>query len=380
MTSQAVFIAATGQNVGKTTICLGLIAALKKHFDSVGFIKPVGQQHVTVQSGQVVDKDAYLFKHHFALESSWENMSPVIIPRGFTRNFLDGQVDENALLNKIVQSYDQVTNAHSFTIVEGTGHVGVGSIIALSNARVAAALNLDMIIIASAGLGSAYDELALNIALCKEHGVNIRGIILNRVKKDKKEMLSQYIPLALKKWNIPLIGLVPYDDLLSQPTIQDFASLFQTELISGRRHHLRHFKSVRLFAGSLEAYLPQMRTSELVITPASRVDIIQATLDKHEQSLKDEGVDYQGGLILTGRQKPSQTIIDKMQHIDIPVLYAPMSSYDATRKIMSFIAKIRLEDKSKIKQAIHLVEKHIDLKTLCGKLPLPSSFSLPKEL
>ena len=54
---KAIFIAATGQNVGKTTLCLGLLAALRKRFDRVGFIKPVGQQHVQVQNDLKVDKD-----------------------------------------------------------------------------------------------------------------------------------------------------------------------------------------------------------------------------------------------------------------------------------------------------------------------------------
>jgi len=48
MGRKAIFIAATGQNVGKTTICLGLPAGLRKRFSRVGFIKPVGQQHVEV--------------------------------------------------------------------------------------------------------------------------------------------------------------------------------------------------------------------------------------------------------------------------------------------------------------------------------------------
>ncbi len=39
-----VFIAATRQNDGKTITCLGLIAALKKRLDNVGYIKPVGQR------------------------------------------------------------------------------------------------------------------------------------------------------------------------------------------------------------------------------------------------------------------------------------------------------------------------------------------------
>jgi BioD-like phosphotransacetylase family protein len=43
-------VAATKQHVGKTSTSLALLSGLQKRFDKVGFIKPVGQQHVPVYS------------------------------------------------------------------------------------------------------------------------------------------------------------------------------------------------------------------------------------------------------------------------------------------------------------------------------------------
>ena len=65
MTHKAFFVAATGQNVGKTTTCLGLVAGLQKRHRSVGFLKPVGQEHVEIETGAHVDKDVVLFKSYF---------------------------------------------------------------------------------------------------------------------------------------------------------------------------------------------------------------------------------------------------------------------------------------------------------------------------
>src|SRR3989338_5563351 len=129
MRKKSIFIAATGQNVGKTTICLGVIAALNQRFSKVGFIKPVGQRHQTIEPGIEVDKDVRLFKMHFNMASDWKDMSPVIIPSGFTRRYLDGEMCENQMLKKIIESYSRIESQHDYTIVEGTGHVGVGSII-----------------------------------------------------------------------------------------------------------------------------------------------------------------------------------------------------------------------------------------------------------
>lgn len=358
--NRAIFIAATGQNVGKTTLCLGILAALKKRFSSVGFIKPVGQYHVQVDEGVNVDKDAILFKEHFKLPASWQDMSPVIIPSGFTRRFLNAEVSEDTLLKDIHSAFHNVSTSNAYTVVEGTGHIGVGSIINLNNAKVAADLGLEMVIIASAGLGSAIDELALNIAMCRSYGVKIRGVILNRVLDDKREMIQEYFPRSLQQWGIPLIGCVPFNALLSNPTIKDFETLFNTTLISGEKHHYRNFKNVRLVAGSLEAFEAEKMPNELIITPASREDIIQRVLERHK-----ENQEFCGGVILTGRLPPSEFILNRIRKVDIPVLYAPLCSYDAMKMITSFTAKIRTGDSSKIQQAIELVEANIDIDALC---------------
>ena len=54
----------------------------------------------------------------------------------------------------------------SITICEGTGHAGVGSVVGAGNARVAAELGADVVLVANGGLGRAFDELELNRSLC----------------------------------------------------------------------------------------------------------------------------------------------------------------------------------------------------------------------
>jgi len=360
----SIFIAATGQNVGKSTLCLGLIAGLKKRYPSVGFIKPVGQQHVRISDDIIVDKDVVLFKEYFNLSADWSDMSPVIMPAGFTRDYLDGKVKESALEDKIEIAFNKIHSANTFTVVEGTGHVGVGSIIGLNNAKVAAKLGLDMVIIAEGGLGSTIDELSLNISLCLQHNVKIRGVILNRVLDAKRKMIEEYFPKALNKWNIPLLGIVPFNDLLNTPAMEDFETLFNAPLIAGKEHRYRHFQHPRLVAGSLESYQEEIMQNELIITPATREDIINKTLEKHAEAKKRNGLDLEGGIILTGRQHPSESILATIKQHHIPVLYAPICSYDAMKMITSFIAKIRTGDTLKIERAIKLVEENVNFDLL----------------
>ena len=55
------YLAATGMNRGKTTVALGLMAALKDRGHDIGFTKPVGQRYDIVD-GQPADEDAILMR------------------------------------------------------------------------------------------------------------------------------------------------------------------------------------------------------------------------------------------------------------------------------------------------------------------------------
>lgn len=355
------FVAATGQDLGKTTTCLGLISGLLKRYSNVGFIKPVGQTHVEVNDKRGrADKDVVLIRKHFKLQEAYEDMSPVLLPRGFTKQFLDGEVESEALKTKIKQCFSQVQEDNDITLIEGTGHVGVGSIVGLSNAEVASLLNAPVLLIAQGGIGSAFDELALNYHLCCKHGVRVAGIILNRVQIEKREMIDHYMRKALKQWEVPLLGCVPFLPSLTMPCMADFEYLFQTELICGYKERYRHFEHMRLVVISAENYAQNILPNELIITHASRDDIVMANISQHQYHRHKTGKELQGGIILTGKNPPRPELIDQIKDAKVPVLYAPMSSYEATNKIHKYTAKLREEDRAKVDRAIQIVENNLD--------------------
>lgn len=364
MDSKGIFIGATGQNVGKTTICLGLIAGLKKNFPKLGFLKPVGQQHVEVKKGVLVDKDVVLFKDVFKLRFSYHKMSPVIFARGFTRDCLDGKIDIQALEKKILKSYEYISTRSDFTVVEGTGHLGVGSIAQLNNVKVASMLGLDIVLTATGGIGSTFDELSLNKSLCDAMDVKLRGVILNRVFPQKKETIIEYAKKALARWNCPLIGCIPYSEFLNTPSIEDFETLFKSPLLAGESYHFCHFETIRLVATALETFKEGCFPGQLLVTPATREDIIGSVIEMRLHSLQKDGFFPEHGLILTGRHPPSLQIIKRLQKANIPTIYAAISTYDAMKMITSFTAKIRKEDTSKVEKAIELVESHLDFNFL----------------
>jgi dethiobiotin synthetase len=74
MACKAVMVAATRQHVGKTSVSMALLSGLRKRFDEVAYMKPVGQKYVLVENGIKVDKDIRVGKEHFQLSCAYEHM------------------------------------------------------------------------------------------------------------------------------------------------------------------------------------------------------------------------------------------------------------------------------------------------------------------
>ena len=267
---------------------MALLSGLQKRFDQVGFMKPVGQVCLEVPDDTdphktlLVDKDAVLVKEHFRLDHlKYANVSPVTIPRGYTKDYLDGHISFHEQEALIHRAYDETAADSSIVLCEGTGHMAVGSICQVNNAQVASWLDAKMVLVANGGLGNTFDELELNKALCDREGVDVCGVIVNKVVPDKLEQTKEYMKKALDlHWggDIPLF-CIPDRPFLGCPALQDFERLFSTKLLTGRQHLLRHYRvpDLNLVATSLQVFLRDMRNNPsrtLYVAHASRNDIL----------------------------------------------------------------------------------------------------------
>src|SRR5213594_214065 len=212
-----VFIAATRQNDGKTTTSLGLLSLLQNRYPRVGYIKPVGQRFVEIEE-QKIDEDTVLMDRVYRLNCPLVDMSPIAVEPDFTRKYLES-ANYEALVEKIQNAFDRVAWEKDFVLCEGSGHAGVGSVFDLSNARVAKLLGAKVIIITQGGIGKPIDEVSLNQALFEKEGVQIIGVILNKVLGKKLDYITEFARRGLKRKCLDLLGVVPHQRILSQPTM-----------------------------------------------------------------------------------------------------------------------------------------------------------------
>jgi dethiobiotin synthetase len=103
-----IFVAATQQNDGKTTVSLGLFGALRKTHGRIGFIKPVGQRFVEIE-GQLVDEDTVLIDRTFGIFTPLVQISPIAVEPEFTRKFIQ-QANTDILVRRIQNSFDRAAS------------------------------------------------------------------------------------------------------------------------------------------------------------------------------------------------------------------------------------------------------------------------------
>lgn len=384
---KGVMVAATQQHVGKTSTSLGLMSGLLKRFDKVGFCKPVGQKWLEYE-GEKVDKDVPLFSHNFGLTASGSLMSPVIVPRGFTKDYIDGKVDMEEQKKTMIESYKTLEAQNDYMVVEGTGHTGVGSIFDLNNTQVAAHLKLDMVLVANGGLGNTIDQLELNRQMCLAHDVPIRGIIINKVNPEKQEMVREYLEKALKKWDVPLVGFVPYGKYLDSPCMLDFERLFDERLLSGHDQRLNHFTRFEMittglphFARKLERLLEEDDDDEsrcCWVTHCTRSDIVLGYLSFVNKTLAS-GKPYRGGLILTGSSTDIgdasfRWVLDHIKHAQVPILNVKATTYEVMHALENYTAKLNNTDDKRSKKVVRHYEQYIDFDALLAGEQVPGCY------
>ena len=361
-TTPRVFIAATRQNDGKTTTSLGLIAALQRLYPRIGYIKPVGQRFVEVEE-QKIDEDTVLMDSVFRLNCPLVDMSPIAVEPDFTRKYLQSSNNE-ALVKKIQKAFDRVAWEKDFVLCEGSGHAGVGSVFDLSNAQVAKILGAKVIIVTQGGIGKPIDEVALNQALFEKEGVEIIGVILNKVHGEKMDFITDFARRGLKRKGLDLLGVIPHQSVLSNPTVDLIREALNAEVLNHTAGMHNLVEGVTLGAMGAPNAIPFFKPGVLLITPGDREDIIRAAGD----SLVGRNGDTMAGIILTGDVLPGEEAMALIRAMPVPVLRSPTDTYELASKVHDLTVKTRPGDARKITLIRDLIANNVDLKKILHAL------------
>jgi BioD-like phosphotransacetylase family protein len=355
-----IYVAATRQNDGKTTACIGLMAVLRTRVHRLGFIKPVGQRYVEIE-GHRIDADAVLMRDVYGCASDLRDMSPIAVDRRFTRRYLE-QPEPQALERTVCDCFARVAAESDMVVIEGTGHAGVGSVFDLGNARVAELLQAPIIIVACGGIGRPFDEIALNRAVFEKHGVPIIGVLLNKIEHERIEEITQYMHRALQRVGLPLLGVIPERPPLLRPSLRHVVDALEGNLLNGAEALDNPVQDIIIGAMTPHRALHYFGRNCLVVTPGDRDDLVLTAI-----SLASTTQDYGhaiAGLVLTGGVRPRRNVLRVIQRTHIPVVACAEDTYRVASMLHDMMVKIKPNETDKIELVQHMYKQYFNVDRL----------------
>jgi BioD-like phosphotransacetylase family protein len=360
-----IFIAATEQNAGKTTTALGLYSNLHKEFGRIGFIKPVGQRFTEIE-GKQIDEDSVLIRDTFDTQVPIEDMSPIAVEPDFTRRYIN-QSNGDVLAKRIQHSFDRACWEKEFAIIEGTGHAGVGSTFDLSNARVARLLKSKALLVTPGGIGRPIDEAALNKALFDSEGVEILGVVMNKVLPSKLDYIADFARRGFERIGLELLGVVPMDTMLAEPTLLETCEQIRGTFLCNEQLARTRSRQVVIGALSSANLFNAISPGTLLVVPGDREDVVLAALSKSGASSP------LAGMVLSDDLKPHERLLEMLSRSQLPVILSPMDSYSIAQRIHSMTVKTLPGDTQKIGCIQDLISQYVSIPRLLEKIQSPAA-------
>ncbi|MFZ2949422.1 MAG: AAA family ATPase [Desulfuromonadaceae bacterium] len=351
-----IFIGATGQHCGKTTISLSLMHLAQKKYARVGFMKPIGPKWIEF-NGKIVDKDAAMFASVFGVEEDVELMSPVTLEPGTTRRFLDGGIDPETPRRAILAACGELEKKYDFLIIEGAGHGGVGSVVGMNNARIAADLNAPVLLVTGGGIGNVIDAVQLNLALYQREKADVRIIMANKLVPQKRANTLSYLVKAFAGSGIMVASAFDYLPTLADPTLHHVSELLDLPLMGDKAEQSRLCHTIQLGAASSQIVIDHLEESTLLIVTSSRDELlVTASALHHIPEYKAR----LAGLIIAGHVPVSSITQRILDDSNIPYIRIKETSSEIFYRLREHVSKIGPEDLEKIDLINSIAERYID--------------------
>ncbi len=373
-----VFIAGERQHAGKTVTSLGVISAISKIIDpkDIGYFKPVGQEMITLPTGERIDKDVRIVKEFTGLEMPDMGMlSPVRVVSGVTKEFIQSNnpraITEQFERN-ICKTMEELSDK-KIIIAEGTGHPGVGAVVGLSNARVANMIGARILYLVGGGLGRPLDELEVDMSYFYHSNSQVLGFLFNKVLPSKVDMMKEVLTeealgRIFPEWDpaLKVFGYMPQVKYLNNPSMHLISKSFKEHrtLRCGKCANAWHIacRKVKIVSQGYETFAPEnsLQPRDIAILGAGSHRRVRRIIEFND-SLPSEKL---GGIILTCATDtmPDTETLSMLANSCLPAIAVPQDTADTDMTLHKCFTntKLQLYDKLKHQRIVELFAEHFD--------------------
>lgn len=209
--SKGIFVTGTGTDVGKTFVTALIVKKLRQHCVNAGYYKAAlsGAEFI---DGKLIAGDADYVCKIAGVEANPNSLVSYIYETAVSPHLAAKIENQPIKMEKIIEDFTNFKNKYDILTVEGSGGIICPlkmdeQIIMLTD--VIKALSLDVILIASASLGSI-NSTVLTVEYAKQNNIKINGIILNGYEDEN--FLHQDNKIQIEALTgIPIVACVKQD-------------------------------------------------------------------------------------------------------------------------------------------------------------------------
>jgi len=211
------FITGTDTGVGKTMVTACLTTLFKNK--NVGVMKPI-ETGVDPQCSSTANSDAKFLMEVSGSTDSEEEVCPYRLKTPaspYQAACIAGtEIDPATILEK----FKILQSRHNLMLVEGIGGLMVPITSRYNVADMALQMALPLIIVSRIQLG-ALNHTLLTINAAHQHGLKIKGVILNRLSGDDLDEVEQEQGKLIEKFSgTPILGTCPFIEDVSATNIE----------------------------------------------------------------------------------------------------------------------------------------------------------------
>ena len=376
--SKNLYVTTTGPAAGKSAVVLGMMSLLVREIRSVGYFRPIGRYGN--ESGPQDDPMVDLICSVFDIQCD-RSVMVGLSDREATDLITSGRQDQ--MLERILEAYKSYEENHDFVLIEGTNYQGPTVPFEFDvNADLARTLAAPVLVLVS-GKGRTADDIYNNTIFAKErfaeHGCDLLAVIVNRAQAEGFEELVATLGERFTEAKIPFAGVMPEDEILARPRMEEIAARLGAEVLYGERYLDNLVYSFRIASMQLQALLDKLDPGALVITSGDRADILLGLMASQASS-KTPSL---AGILLSNGIRPSETldrVICGLRNTQLPVLLVDSGTYQTAIDVSNIASAITPQSFRKIETARILFEEHVDANVIRAGISAPRGVRMNPQL
>ena len=361
--TQHLLIGSAESYSGKSATILGIAQQLIQQGLDIAYGKPLGNYVSAVSAGESVasnhsgapDQDVQFIATTLKLPPS-KICSPLLnLNEQTIKRRMEG-VDHTDYGERL-GTYREVQDSN-LVLLEGPGTLAEGQLFGLSLLQMAQALNAKTLLVARYHSALVIESI---LDAQRQLGDRLLGVLINDVPDNERAMVQDTVAPFLEKQGIPIFGVLPQSSVLRSVSVGEIVHQLNAEILCCPDRMDLMVESLTIGAMNVNSALKYFRKAHnmAVVTGGDRTDLQLAALETSTHCL-----------ILTGHLPPTDTVRQRAEDLEIPVLSVDLDTLTTVEIIDQTFGQVRLHEAIKVECVRELMAEYFDLERFMNTLGL----------